>query len=164
LVSSGSATEPTTVGGYFLGVPTDYGVWELEFEADAPAEFIDAFVYAQQLVEVDYLEDPALSYSYTIDTEGPSDLILTPKGFKLRFYYQPGGFAHYGEPGKGWDERWSYQSFIPYATADLTPVDGPVNWAFYVSAVPEPAGWAMMIVGFGFAGTALRRVRLVRAA
>jgi hypothetical protein len=29
-----------------------------------------------------------------------------------------------------------------------------------LSVAPEPATWAMMIVGFGFAGAALRRRRL----
>ena len=33
-----------------------------------------------------------------------------------------------------------------------------------VSAVPEPATWAMMISGFGMAGVALRRRRTVSAA
>ncbi len=33
-----------------------------------------------------------------------------------------------------------------------------------VSAVPEPATWAMMIMGFGLAGTAIRRRRTVFAA
>lgn len=32
-----------------------------------------------------------------------------------------------------------------------------------ISAVPEPATWAMMIVGFGMAGTAIRRRRTLRA-
>ena len=32
-----------------------------------------------------------------------------------------------------------------------------INVNFEVSAVPEPATWAMMIAGFGLAGAALRR-------
>ena len=31
--------------------------------------------------------------------------------------------------------------------------------AMPIMAVPEPGTWAMMIVGFGFAGTAMRRRR-----
>ena len=33
----------------------------------------------------------------------------------------------------------------------------PVNYSYSVTAVPEPAAWAMMIVGFGLAGATLRR-------
>jgi hypothetical protein len=33
-----------------------------------------------------------------------------------------------------------------------------------LSAVPEPTTWALMLVGFGFAGMALRRRRQPRAA
>ena len=45
----------------------------------------------------------------------------------------------------------------------LTPRDGWSNAYLYTTgtppAVPEPATWAMMLVGFGAAGTALRRSR-----
>lgn len=37
------------------------------------------------------------------------------------------------------------------------------SFAFASGAVPEPATWAMMITGFGFAGAMLRRRRLVLA-
>jgi hypothetical protein len=37
-----------------------------------------------------------------------------------------------------------------------SPGASPYDWAFNVS-VPEPSTWAMMIAGFGIAGTALRR-------
>jgi len=37
--------------------------------------------------------------------------------------------------------------------------DGGVNVAAVFNAVPEPATWALMILGFGAAGTALRRRR-----
>lgn len=34
--------------------------------------------------------------------------------------------------------------------------NGPVNYTLRISAVPEPATWAIMITGFGLAGGALR--------
>jgi hypothetical protein len=40
----------------------------------------------------------------------------------------------------------------------------PGDHNFNASAVPEPAGWALMISGFGLVGTALRRRRLLQAA
>ncbi len=36
----------------------------------------------------------------------------------------------------------------------------PRNFAFIASQVPEPASWALMLVGFGLAGTALRRQKV----
>ena len=42
----------------------------------------------------------------------------------------------------------------------------PGNWTVstaYLGAVPEPATWAMMIIGFGLAGSALRQKRLIAA-
>lgn len=38
-------------------------------------------------------------------------------------------------------------------------VDAPGPWRFDVRAVPEPASWAMMLIGFGAIGGALRRGR-----
>lgn len=51
---------------------------------------------------------------------------------------------------------------VRYVTAFLTGTNGQVdfqNMGFTaeVSAVPEPAAWAMMIAGLGFAGAGLRR-------
>lgn len=33
----------------------------------------------------------------------------------------------------------------------------PVRWTLTISAAPEPASWALMITGFGLAGSAVRR-------
>jgi hypothetical protein len=38
-----------------------------------------------------------------------------------------------------------------------------LRFAAPASAAPEPTGWAMLIMGFGLAGTAMRRRRLARA-
>lgn len=37
--------------------------------------------------------------------------------------------------------------------------DFPPNGSWSVSMVPEPASWAMMLIGFGFIGAMLRRAR-----
>ena len=44
-------------------------------------------------------------------------------------------------------------------TANLIRFVDQVNPVSSVGAVPEPATWAMMIVGFGLVGGALRRRR-----
>ncbi len=44
-----------------------------------------------------------------------------------------------------------------YSYAQIAPQNQATVAAGTVTAVPEPASWAMMIVGFGLAGSALRR-------
>ena len=70
------------------------------------------------------------------------DLIIphTASSFKLSLYAGGAGYQN------GPDEWW-----------------GIDNFALSAQAVPEPATWAMMIAGFGLAGAALRRQRLLAA-
>lgn len=42
--------------------------------------------------------------------------------------------------------------------------DFPPNGSWSVSLVPEPASWAMMLIGFGFIGAMLRRARRIMPA
>ncbi|WP_296597016.1 PEPxxWA-CTERM sorting domain-containing protein [Phenylobacterium sp.] len=42
---------------------------------------------------------------------------------------------------------------------DVPPLPGPVNGGDGGSPAPEPAAWALMIMGFGLAGAAIRRRR-----
>jgi hypothetical protein len=63
------------------------------------------------------------------------------------------GFAGYCEIGPG----------VP-GTSGLDAPDPIHPIAFTLTAVPEPAVWAMMLLGFGVLGTTLRRRRAVAAA
>ena len=42
----------------------------------------------------------------------------------------------------------------------LSSLSGNDFYSFSISAVPEPAAWAMMIVGFGLVGASMRRLRV----
>lgn len=66
--------------------------------------------------------------------------------------------------------EWSGSEWVPYdeyfkrtsllfADIDFAAGDAPITVTVSVAAVPEPATWAMMIVGFGLSGAALRRSR-----
>ena len=64
----------------------------------------------------------------------------------------------------------SYVGSNPYSYTEVdTFIFGeflgtPVNATFSVSDLPEPAGWALLIAGFGLTGAAARRRRAVPAA
>lgn len=47
--------------------------------------------------------------------------------------------------------------------ATALPINTPFSATFTFSAVPEPATWAMMLIGFGAAGVALRSTRRTRS-
>jgi hypothetical protein len=51
----------------------------------------------------------------------------------------------------------------PYAIIDSNVVVDAEGGAFTLTAVPEPASWALMLLGFGAAGIALRGGRRQRA-
>lgn len=62
-------------------------------------------------------------------------------------------------------EHWNVYH-IPDAIDGILVADKPVSYTLRfdnLSAVPEPANWAMMIVGFGAVGAALRRSRTRRS-
>jgi len=83
------------------------------------------------------------SAAFTLDTTGPSFLTFGWNGID-RLEFEISGGTQSGYPGLG-----DY-----FGADDLT---------FDTAAVPEPASWALMIGGFGLAGAALRRRRLVAA-
>lgn len=52
---------------------------------------------------------------------------------------------------------WEWIDFISLYAGDGWVFEEPVGFRLTLSQVPEPANWAMMIIGFGFVGSALRR-------
>lgn len=151
VLASGTATEHQTVGEIFY--TPNYGSWEVSFEADGPFSDILVSAWANLHVHADYDAAPEFSYGYRSAIGLQQSLTNTPSGFKLRYYVPPGEVLYYN----GWvEQRWIEETFVA-AMADVHPTDKPVAWAFYLSAAPEPATWAMMIIGFGVAGMSLRR-------
>ncbi len=58
-----------------------------------------------------------------------------------------------------WEILWPHQLWINFKSNDYT---GVVNWTTFARYVPEPATWALMIIGFGAIGGALRRQKAQR--
>jgi hypothetical protein len=81
-----------------------------------------------------------------VDLTAPITYSFQPGDYRL------GNFVRFGKAGAGLIQ--------PDFAFDLRPQNLQVS----VAAVPEPATWAMMIAGFAFTGTMLRRTRRSSAA
>ena len=107
--------------------------------------------------------DPVASYYSTMDNaRGAGDLHVDGYSFEIAdFGYDP----YFGPGFKGnFDARtlavWVNGSQIVFPTASSRP-ELPSDTVG--APVPEPMTWALMLAGFGFAGTALRVRKPVRA-
>ena len=95
-------------------------------------------------VDLDHYIMTSASDSVTLEIATPNIVNMDPEG-----YYQ------YTE--------WEYLSGIGlYAASD--EYSSPINYRLTLTQVPEPATWAMMILGFGLVGAAARRRAAVVAA
>ena len=65
-----------------------------------------------------------------------------------------------GQGGHSWECQGSFSCFLPSGGAIRYLTDGHAS----AGAVPEPAAWTMMIVGFGGIGAVLRRRRTAAVA
>jgi hypothetical protein len=69
--------------------------------------------------------------------------------------------------GTGWMSGWSEATFTRYLFSDGAvsryDMQGKTTRLTVTAVVPEPAAWALMILGFGGAGAMLRRARAQRA-
>jgi hypothetical protein len=105
----------------------------------------------------------ALQYLFKSDDVGFAGMVSNKTsgtwslpGYHIRYVAVSAGsnFALYRLPGQFSSGVWSTTD-IPHG-ANLREVRDVV---FFGAAVPEPASWAMIIAGFGLAGTAIRRQR-----
>lgn len=103
-------------------------------------------------------------YSFDIDIDAPVVLrtnlflqTITPDGQSgfQRVEFVPESYGTMWSNGGFWFESKSGQP-VSIRVDNLT-------FATVAGSVPEPATWAMMIIGFGLAGTTLRRRRAVLA-
>jgi PEP-CTERM motif len=69
------------------------------------------------------------------------------------------GLRYYGFSGGGFDEVRLQSNFNNVFNPTAFEAFAVDDIALSVSAVPEPAAWAMMLAGFGLAGAAMRRRR-----
>lgn len=165
-------------GLYYSGafnLPDGPGKYRIEATSTAPAfiEFEayylhhwDVFVAPPPRDHGEYLEgnsEDVWKYADTLGTELSYDFIVPETTYS---YGIAGNQYDYAGVVPGTPIYTEARSERPYIRFRASP-DGveDFDWRFTIStisAVPEPATWAMMIAGFGLAGAALRR-RPVRA-
>ncbi len=116
------------------------------------------------------IEITGLNYEFPVNFGGPDQfLFLTEAPFTdlgLSYNLSDGSFGNIYY-SSGFSEGISFDlvtapfgSEAEYTLTNLRPASvGPVT-----GAVPEPATWALMMVGFGVAGATIRRQRKVQAA
>jgi len=141
------------------GITQDYVSWSANTEPSG--SFTSWFTF--------HNTSPGL-YSIVADTSTLgatiTDLVLSSSDGLTPYYSFTGGTANSaslltGNLGAG-DFR---LTFSGNSGLDMNGVANPAsvvtgNFTFYVQAVPEPATWALMLLGFGGIGVAMRRRRI----
>jgi hypothetical protein len=119
----------------YSGTPDALGAQLLDLTAD-PSDFIASVDTGQDTTLVTFATpafDLAAGQSYSVSFFNPDTLVL---------------------PGYDGGATVSFQSGAPlqFGTSTGFEIDGAAG-----AAVPEPAAWALLILGFGLAGSRLRR-------
>jgi hypothetical protein len=115
--------------------------------------------FGASMVPVDFdagLDPLAKYYSTMDDAKGAGDLRVNGYKFEIGEF----GYELYTGPGfKGQFDKSTLAVWINGRQVVSPTASKPVEIApnFAVIPVPEPAAWAMMIAGFGLAGSALRQ-------
>jgi PEP-CTERM motif-containing protein len=121
------------------------------------------------------------TFNFTLNTDDAADAEVSSISFRTTdidftsIYFDVNDLAHrFHQTGFDPDtETWEIESIFLGAGPHTLYVNGDVvgsshNGSYVgnlnIAAVPEPATWAMMLIGFGAMGLALRRRRQVRAA
>ena len=83
-------------------------------------------------------------------------LLVTPYTFRPENAFLPADFRSGIDPAAYGDQAGELHAFFKTGI-DGFFIDAPDLGRTAVNAIPEPATWAMMLMGFGFVGAALRR-------
>ena len=135
-------------GFYVIGVNTGTGLLHPFGPVGQPNVLFNQAMTIQK-TGVGAINVAGVPKSFTATISGNSFSALVPLAFLPSTGFAP---QHYGF------NLWPRQATGGLlALADFAPENSTI------SAAPEPASWALMIAGFGLAGTALRRRRAVGA-
>ena len=101
-----------------------------------------------------------LSPTSLVDDAHAAGLLVTPYTFRPENAFLPTQFRIGTDPAAFGDQQGELNAFFE-AGIDGFFIDAPNLGFEAVAAIPEPSSWAMMLLGFGFVGGAMRRRRSV---
>ncbi|MGD9811763.1 MAG: PEPxxWA-CTERM sorting domain-containing protein [Sphingobium sp.] len=151
-----AGTASPTSGYLYVNGPavSGPGTYRYSFQFSRPATFGDLWVqygYVYDVYDINgaysygndlYLEK---QYSFANPVRSGTALFTLPANYQID---APGGGTEIGR-------YFGLGSFIEF----IFPSDDPVSYSVSVGMVPEPATWAMMIMGFAAIGAAMRHQR-----
>jgi hypothetical protein len=183
LVCAGSASAATLVSmsgtatnfWHSMTMPTTPGKYRIDLWASAPLAMVinvyHDYRWATYVVsspsegspEGDEIEDH-MTGDGTVSGTALSYSLVIPKT-KITYFLSPDEIYHTeawgippGTPMYRVDEYYNYRFQVEIYGWDMPEIEPPpFDYRFTLTAVPEPTTWAMMIIGFGLAGGALRR-------
>lgn len=149
----------TRVGGMvytsdepFADIPKG-GIFDSEFLASGPSSGAPATItFNSALNYLSFLWGSPDTYNLlTLTTNLGNILTYTPQGLNFAVTDGNQAFSQYVQ------FKASGGEYITSAKFDVTSPTDAFEVANFRAAVPEPATWALMIMGIGFAGAAMRR-------
>lgn len=154
-----SGFQPTALGQYRLTITTDQAAnlristyyeehWDI-FRAPAPrphSEFIEGH------------SDPFYGTASIFGTTLTIDFLLPEP--TIEYFLAGAQYESRGIPAgtELYREAWYHRADFTFRVRNDDNLT-PFNYTITVAAIPEPSTWAIMIVGFGMAGTGLRQAR-----
>lgn len=153
-----SSVNPTSVGEA-LGAAMGGGAGQkVTFKiGDYTWSSLGDFAASFEPISFNETADPLAGYYSTMDdAPGAGDLRIDGYAFEI------GEFGYGVYTGPGFKGVFDQSTLVAYQNGKR--IGAPERFAAsFAAAVPEPFTWAMMIGGFGLAGTAIRSRRAVRA-
>lgn len=147
------------------------GSYRLTLKSNQPLTWLDLGYY-QEVEDHADADQGYAGWQHFYYTDGQISQSEFFNGFTIRFDVYPDEEYHYDccmpdttKPElefTGYHQRFTYTPIL-YASMSWEPSSEPITIRYWISAVPEPATWTMMILGFGFAGASLRRQRVLVA-
>ena len=140
-----------------------YGAYTVTIRSTRAFMYADAWTAEYVDWHVHPLSGPSAGYGGDWFENNQTGYRQGPQAISIDFL-STGSTAYYGcceLSGDEWVpyEEMHYRSSMLFPSIDFVAGDAPITVTISFAPVPEPATWAMMIIGFGAVGSAIRSLR-----